>query len=276
MNRGFYHFSEKPATLTREQHIKAKRIAENNNTFWMVNFSEMQNPVVKKAVYLLQNKNIESIEVFRENKAGILKLVDPISRLGIQGGDVLDKMYHELFVFAFLKAAGKQIDFKLQHVCNKCLTLDEINADNTGGTILADKIDGTNILDAVTQTTAIFDNNDVEVRLHSSWSGLSKRCRKILDEYEPKLDQPISTSGLKQGEDFHFYDEEARFFIVKGEKKLLGDLFHNHLYDLDKNKRIDIPNPESDTLYRSIKRAVMRAAGIPVKQIVNVNNCECE
>jgi hypothetical protein len=154
------------------------------------------------------------------------------------------------------------------------LTLDEINAGNAEGTIFTDKIAGADVLDAVTQTTAIFDNHDVGIKLHSSWGGLSKRCRKILDEYETKLGRRISTSGLKQGENFHFYDEEARFFIVKGEKNLLGDLFHNHLYDLDKNKIIDILNPESDTLYQSIKRAVMRAAGIPVKQIVNVNNKE--
>jgi hypothetical protein len=37
--------------------------------------------------------------------------------------------------------------------------LDEIKADDAENTF-PDKIDGSNVLDTVTQTTAIFDNND--------------------------------------------------------------------------------------------------------------------
>jgi predicted dehydrogenase len=270
MKHGFYHLAEKPSSVAREQHIKAVKLAKSSKSFWRVNFIEMENPVVQKAIQLLQNKKIEHIEVFRENKAGILKLVHPVKRLGVQGGDILDKMSHELFVLAFLKAAGGQIDFNLQHVDNKYLTLDEINA----GSNFVDQIGEAAVLDTVTQTTAVFDNDGVELRLHSSWGGLSRRCRKMLNEYEPELGRPIAASRLKPGGDYDFYDEEARFFIMKGEMNLLGDMLHNRLYNLNKGRFVQIPKFKHDTLYRSIKKAVLEAAIGAPEQILDATEID--
>lgn len=48
---------------------------------------------------------------------------------------------------------------------------------------------------------------------------------------------------------------------MKGEKNLIGDLLHNFLYDIDKDKFIPVPNLPHDKLYRIIKNAILSSVG---------------
>jgi hypothetical protein len=270
MRLGLYHLAEKPSSLNREQYIKTKNIERNSNVFYMINFIEMESPVVKRAIQLLQNKSIDHIKTFRENSIGVLRFVQPMEREGVQGGNVLDKMWHELFILGFLKASGKKSDLELQQVYNHHLDLGRTSS----GSIETKPYNEKQVLTAptsaaVTQTKAIFCSDSVNIQLHSSWGGLSNDCRKVLNKYESALGHKISVSDRKRVGNYNFNDEEARFFIVRGEKNLLGDLLHNHLYDLNKNTIIDIQPSFDDKLHRILKKAILRAVGKSETDIID-------
>ena len=56
IHRGFYHLSEKPSSMRREEHIREKRLAEDRDVKWMVDFIERESPVVKKTLEYLRTK----------------------------------------------------------------------------------------------------------------------------------------------------------------------------------------------------------------------------
>jgi len=57
-----------------------------------------------------------------------------------------------------------------------------------------------------------------------------------------------------------FVDEECRFFVIEGEKNLMGDMLHQKLYNLEKKNRY-LFDYIHDQLYRIIEKAVLKAAG---------------
>ncbi|MFB6190786.1 MAG: Gfo/Idh/MocA family oxidoreductase [Candidatus Nanohaloarchaea archaeon] len=260
LQNGFYHLAEKPPSLAREEHRKEKELARDRDVFYKVDFIERESPVVKKALELLEGEGIDAIKVFRESSIGAQKVLQPVERQGVKGGDILDKMTHEVYVLDFLEVAGEEPVLEIEGAearyfmpkkpgSEKMMALD-------GG--IAEEIDEKT---ATGRTSAAFDASGAGVELHSSWLGLSDEARDAAARIKDATGAEVTESGYSQASRDVFLDEEARFFIVEGSRNLAGDMLHKKLYDLDTGEEIDTPDLMHDQLYRVIEKAVLAAAG---------------
>ncbi len=263
---GFFHLAEKPPSMTRDEHIEERKLSEARDVVWKVDFIERESPVVRKATELLENAEIESIDVFRESTAGIQKMLQPVERAGVKGGDVLDKMVHEIYVLDFLEASGQEPE------------LEFVNADcrffmpkGIGSEKMMDIYGGyTETLDetvATAETKGYFESGDTDIRLHSGWLGLSKEARRAAEHVREATGHTVLNMEFRMAGDSAFSSEEARFFIVRGERNLMGDMLNNRLFDLDTGEELETPDLLHDQLYRVIEKTVKRAAGREVQTI---------
>lgn len=258
MRRGFYHVAEKPPSMTREEHIKERKLAADSDVMWKVDFIERESPVVKKAVEMVEGKNIDRIEVFRQSSVGVQKMLEPVKRAGVMGGDVLDKMVHEIYVLDLLEAAGNPVELELEGTC-----CDYFMPYTKGSEKMLDIHGGyTEEIDekvATGQTSADFSSGDTDVKLHSSWLGLSDEAREKVETLE--LDwSPFKEEFVESG-DAAFRSEETRFFVLEGEKNLFGDMLNGKLFDLDSREEVELPDLLHDQLYRVLEKSVRAAAG---------------
>ncbi|MFB6207825.1 MAG: Gfo/Idh/MocA family protein [Candidatus Nanohaloarchaea archaeon] len=260
LRHGFFHLAEKPPSLEREQHISEKQLAKQNNVMWKVDFIERENPVVQKTTELLKHESIDSIEVFRESSVGVQKLIDPVSRSGVKGGDVLDKMIHEIYTLDFLEAAWGEFELELDDVETSYFMPRGFDTEKMmsveGGP--RKKIDEKT---ATAQTSAMFHSGETEIRLNSSWVGLSERARIKSARIKQVFGDSLLEEGYQSLDEKAFLYEECRFFVVKGSRNLVGDMLHENLYDLDAGEKIEVPGLLHDQLYRVIEKAVLNAAG---------------
>lgn len=261
MRSEYYHIAEKPPSMTKEEFIKEKKLAEKHKVFWKTDFIERESPVVKKTSEMLEGKDISSIQVFRESSAGVQKILDPIERSGVKGGDVLDKMVHEAYLNDFLDASSNDNDFEFKDRKVNYFMPYRKNSDSLM-TIHGGKSDNIDDSVATGQTKALFQSGSVDVELHSSWMGLSDRCRTLAHAFEGDIGQEIVKSETRSIDGSAYQDEEARFFVVEGEVNLLGDMLHNKLYDLDTGEEVETPTLLHDQLYRVLEKAVEDAAGV--------------
>jgi predicted dehydrogenase len=264
INRGFFHLAEKPPSLTRDEHLKEKKLAKNKDVFWTVDFIERENPVVRQAVKELKGTDIESIDVFRESTVGVQKLLQKVERAGVKGGDILDKMTHEIYVLDFLESADIYTDLELVDSRTNYMMPWAAVSDNLMD-IYGGKTRNIDTGTATAQTQAVFSAGDTEISLNSSWLGVSREARQKLEELELSY-SPVNSEIHQAGEDA-FVDEEARFFVVNGERNLFGDMLNFKLVDLDRNDTVELPELLHDQLYRVIEQAVKKAAGMDVETI---------
>lgn len=268
MNHGFYHVAEKPPSVTREQHVRERKLAAGDDVVWKADFIERESPVVKRAVKELQETKIDSIQVFRQSSMGVQKILDPIERSGVLGGDILDKMSHEIFVLDLLEAAGNEKELELRETDAEYF----MPASNDSDRLMLPEGGKTEeITKAATgKTWAAFKAGEADVGLNSSWLGVGKKARRqaarlVFDDHSP-----ISTDTKMAG-DTAFLDEQARFFVVEGERSLLGDMLHGRLFDLEAEEEIDTPELMHDQLYRVLRKSVLRAAGRDVGIVSDEN-----
>lgn len=255
MRHGFYHLTEKPPSLEREQHMKEKKLAEENNVMWMVDFIERESPVVKKVAKIIPDIDVDSIRVFRESSVGVQKLLDPVSRAGVKGGDVLDKMTHEVYVLDFLGDELELQDAETEYFMPKDFNSDKFLA------VDGSPINEINAKTATARTSARFRSGGTEVELNSSWVGLSDEARLEAKKVEELTGEKIIEQDYRMVNDEAFLDSEARFFLVEGSRNLAGDMLNNRLYDLDTGEELEVPDLMHDQLYRVIERAVLAADG---------------
>ncbi len=116
MQRGFFHIAGKPPSMTREQHRKEKKLAEDHGVMWKVDFIERESPVTQKAVELVKDKKIDNLKAFRESSAGIQKMLEPAKRSEVKGGDILDKMINEIYLLDMLEASRGDYNTSLEDV----------------------------------------------------------------------------------------------------------------------------------------------------------------
>lgn len=260
LQNGFYHLAEKPPSLTRENHRKEKELARDRDVFYKVDFIERESPVVRKTLELLEGEDIASIKVFRESSIGAQKVLQPVERQGVKGGDVLGKMTHEVYVLDFLERAGNEPELEIEGAeaeyfmpkkpgSEKMMALDGGITDEIGQKV------------ATARTSAAFDSSGTLVELHSSWVGLSDETRDAASKVREATGADVTDSGYSEISGRAFLDEEARFFIVEGSRNLVGDMLNKRLYDLDTGEEIDTPDLMHDQLYRVIEKAVLAAAG---------------
>jgi len=262
---GFFHLAEKPPSLEREDHLKEKKLAEQKDVFWKVDFIERENPVVKKALELVEENDIDEIEVFRESSVGIQKIMNPVERRGVKGGDILDKMIHEVYVLDFLEEAGLEPELELEQAETKYFMPKDFNSEklmSIRGGYVQETDDA-----ATAQTEAVFDADGVEVSFHSSWIGLSDECRLEAKKIRDITGDTVFNRKFSEIDETAFLNEEARFFVVRGDRDLVGDMLNRKLYDLETGEEIELDYYIHDQFYRVIERSVRKAAGEEVEDI---------
>jgi hypothetical protein len=260
INHGFFHLAEKPPSMNREEHLKEKKLAENKDVFWKVDFIERENPVVKKALQLVDDFEIDTIKVFRESTVGVQKMLQPVERTGVKGGDILDKMTHEVYVLDFLEENGREIEMELRNA-ESYYYMPKKPVSDSLMSIYGGKLHDFTDEIATGQTEAVFDADGVKVQLNSSWLGTSEESRAISRDMEQRLGHELIHSEFTMAGGQPFLDEECRFFMIQGERNLLGDMIRHKLFDLDRDQEIHVPNLMQDQLYRVLRKSVNKAAG---------------
>lgn len=251
VDHGFFHLAEKPPSMTREEHRMERKLDE---AMWKVDFIERESAVVKKALQVLEDEEISSIRVFRESSIGAEKVVEPVLRRGVMGGDVLDKMTHEIYVLDLLEAAGEPPQLDLMDAHSEYFMPYRQVSDSLMS-LKGNKVRELSLNAANGQTHAEFSAGEAEVELHSSWLGPSRESVKAVAEidYNPFISEVFEGSTPVRS-------EECRFFIVEGSRNLLGDMLNSKLIDLDSGETLELPELMHDQLYRVLRRAVQEAA----------------
>ena len=259
LSMGFHHLTEKPPSVTRDEHIAEKKLAANSNVNYKVDFIERENPVVKKMKEVLEGEEIDSIEVFRESAFGVQKVLNPVDFSHVKGGAVLDKMSNEVFVLDFvdeLEFESAKIDY-----------------------LMPKNLDGEKLLDTdgsysrkVGENTAVGKcmgrfSGDADVKLYASWFGPSREARDWSEKVEEEFGEPLVRERTSALEGKSFHDDECRFFAVEGSRNIVGDLLNQKVYDLDSGEEIETPVYPRDQLYRVLERSVLDASGLEVEEI---------
>ena len=231
MQRGFFHIAEKPPSMTREQHIKEKKLAKKHGVMWKVDFIERENSVTQKTIEIIDGKKIDALKAFRESSTGIQKMLEPAKRSEVKGGDILDKMINEIYLLDILEASKGDYSTSLESA--KAFFMPKTQTSDSMMNIYGSKT--RNIEDAATaRTSATLSSENTSIEINTSWLGVSNNSREIEAEHNLEL---VESSYTGAG-DKAFLDEECLFFVVEGEVNLLGDLLHGRLYNLDSEDEV--------------------------------------
>lgn len=253
LKRGFFHVSERPPSMTREQHLQEKKLAENHDLMWKVDFIERESAVVQKALELTEGKDIESVKVFRENTSGLKRVLDPVKYGDVKGGDILDQMINDIYVLDLLDISEKEgfvLESAESFFMPRGTGSESMMELNGGKTREIEKA-------ATGRTSAEFETSQASVELNSSWIGASREVSSIVEKYDIDL---VQENYVKIGEQV-IRDQRCNFFIVEGEARLLGDILNGRLYDIDSGEEIEVPDLLHDQLYRFLKKTVLNASG---------------
>lgn len=256
MQNNFFHLAEKPPSMSREEHLSEKEMARERNVMYKVDFIERESPVVKRAKEMLEDRNIERIDVFRQSSIGLQKLLEPVKRAGIKGGAVLDKMVHEAYVFDLLGTEDLEFESaEIDYFMPKTFQSDKFMSIRGGYT--------ENIGKNTAQGTvkALLNSSGTDITLHGSWLGFSEDARKAASKIKQSTGHDVLDSDYLTVDDKAFLNEECRFFTVQGEMNLAGDMLNGKLFDLDTGKEVETPDLIHDQLFRVLEKAVMNAAG---------------
>jgi predicted dehydrogenase len=251
LRKNFFHLAEKPPSMTREEHLEEKKMMLDRDVRFTVDFVERESPVVKKAQEILDGEEIDSIKVFRESSAGIDKLIED-ERKGVEGGPVLDKMVHEAYILDLMDAEMEVQEVRKNYFLpfnREYSNFMDIFLEETNG-IDEDTIPG------------ICNAEMSRIELHASWVGASEEAEKQAQIIEEKTGHnPIEKGKVEKGGE-KLLEEESRFFIIEGDRKLFGDMLEQKLFDLGTGRRIQKEEEEHDQLYRVLKSSVKAAAGL--------------
>jgi len=264
LRHGFFHLAEKPPSLTRDEHLKEKKLAKDKDVFWKADFIERENPVVKKATEIVND--IDEIRVFRESSVGVQKILNPVERFGVKGGDILDKMIHEVYVLDLLEEAGIEPELELEEAEANYFMPKGLDSEKMMS-IQGGYVEEINYDTATGQTEAVFDANGVDILFHSSWLGMSDKCRLEVKKIKEVTGEEVFNRKFSEIEEKAFLKEEARFFVLKGDRELVGDMLNKRLYDLETGEEIETDYYIHDQLYRVIEQSVRKAAGEDVETI---------
>ena len=186
-------------------------------------------------------------------------MINPVKRAGVKGGDILDKMTHEIYVIDFIEALGQNINMKLEEAESKYFLPFRPNSDHFM-TIEGGKTLSINNKTATGMTKAKFDTGKTKISLNASWIGLSDEAIEIAEKHRKITNGKLLKNKVVEENGKLITYEEARFFLIKGSKNLLGDMLNKKIYDLDKQKQLETPKKLHDQLYRVIEKAILRAA----------------
>jgi hypothetical protein len=266
MQNGFFHLAEKPPSMNRGEHIREKKLSQKGDAMWTVDFIERENPVVKKALEIIEDNTVESIEIFRESSVGIEKSLDNAARLGVKGGDILDKMVHEIYAVDMIEKTGDEAELELEDV--ECRYFHPKTGESNKFTgVYSGYTEEINSQTATAMTKADFSSGNTRLKFHSSWMGLSEEAMFASQSLEDETNHRFFKRDFSEINGKAYVNEEARFFIIKGEKNLAGDMLQNKLFDLETGEEIETDNFLHDQLYRVLEKAVFHAGGKDVEII---------
>ena len=255
LRHGFFHLAEKPPSMTREDHIKEKKLMLDNDVRYTVDFIERESPVIKKISSMIQDEEIDSIEAFRESTLGIQKILQPVKNSGVEGGAVLDKMCHEAYIMDLVDT-----DLEVEDVEKSLQMPFERNGDSFM-TTESGKVHSLSNKVAEGQCTAHLSGT-TDVTLHASWLGCSDKCKEASENINSKTGHEPINRSFQVFNGSGVSDEEACFLIIKGERDLFGDLLNNRLFDLETGEELEVPSLLHDRLYRALESSVNCAAGL--------------
>lgn len=261
MRHNFFHLTEKPPSTNRGQHIREKKLSEEKDVMWKVDFIERENPVIIKALEIFETEKLENLRIFRENSIGVKKILNPVERLGVKGGDILDKMIHEVYTLDFIETQNEELDYQMIDTSCKYYMPKKENSDK----FLA--IDNgytseVNYNTATAQTQCKLEFGDIDVQLHSSWIGLSDKAQYAASNIKKKTGyKPVKKTFNQRNNSKAFLDEEARFFIAEGSRNIVGDMLNKRIFDLDTGEELTVPELGHDQLYRVLEKAIVNAYG---------------
>ena len=256
LRHGFHHLTEKPPSTTRDEHLTERKLAANSSVNYKVDFIERENPVVQKMNDIIQEEKVGEVKVFRESSFGIQKVLQPVEFAHVKGGAVLDKMSNDIYVLDMLSD-----DFGFEKA-----DIDYLMPKNLGGEKVL-KADGSGSRDidertAIGKCTGYFSSGSVDIELNASWLGLSKEARVWNQKIEKKFEEEIFRSEHREIDGKGFQDEECRFLVIEGSRRILGDLMNQRIYDLENEKALKALEFPRDQLYRVFEKSLLDAAGV--------------
>jgi predicted dehydrogenase len=254
LRNGFYHLAEKPPSMTREEHIKEKKLMLDGDVRFTVDFIERESPVISKTLQILKDREIESMEIFRESSIGVEKLTNKVERSGVKGGAVLDKMCHEAYLMDLAEPE------EVENVEKEYL----MPYSENGEALMSVRGGKTREIGELTAAGMCTANiyGSCDITLHGSWLGLSERARTLGKELEKMTGHNPVKSDFSLTPNRGLLDEEARFFVIKGERDLFGDMLHERIFDLETGEEIETPDLLHDQLYRVLESSVKHAVGL--------------
>ncbi len=261
---GFWHFTEKPPAFTKEEFEVELKLSKK----WGCDFIEEENETVLTALdYLKQNKlKIDSIEIYRESSVGLQKILGNSIRTGVEGGCLLDKSCHDIYVFSFLSVCGQKIkNVMLNKAKADYLMIDSLNKDNFLDIFGHPKnqiTEGIATAQGIVEGIAKTGEEEIPFKFYSSWIGVSKEGLKVSNNL--KKITKYEFIRKKQIEGMEIPYEDLRLFVIDCDTIVLyGDMKDKKLFvERDgKIKELKLLKFKEDQLYRMLEKYVLVAAG---------------
>jgi len=269
MEHGFFHVAEKPPFFSRREKRKIDELTEKHGGRWTVDLIEDESPVVKTALeYARANKiRIKRIGAYRYNSIALKKLAFKEHRLGVTGGDLLDKLLHEAYLSRFLENYRKAAIKKARCDFFMISSVEEPKIIGIHGK-LPEKKDEIATAQSSVEGLFITKNAKIPFALGSGWLGVPDKIKTVVNRIEKQIGSVLIFSQIMSADGKSFADEELRIFTIEGtcgksKVMLLGDMKNKKLYENAgrKWKQLNLIELEGDQLYRVLRNAVSTAEG---------------
>lgn len=263
LKNNFHHLTEKPPSVTREEHIEERKLASESKVNYKVDFIERENPAIKKMKETIEEDKVEKIKVFRESTFGLQRSLKPIEHAHLNEGCVLDKIINDIYIVDLANIEEMKIE-KIRDTSFMPKNIDGEKVLQVNGAT-SRKIDENS---SIAKVQAEFKSKDKEIFLSTSWLGTSEEAKIVSKKIKETFKNSLIKSEYKELNDNSFLDEETAFIVVEEKgRKLVGDLLNKKVYDVTHEKTIEVDVFPRDALYRVIEKAVLDAAGHDVTDV---------
>lgn len=257
----FYHLSEKPPYFSEREKEVLDKIDKSH--LWSCDLIEFENPAVLTAIDYVKKYNLKICEMkaFRFNSIGIKKLLDPLHRIGVEGGCLFDKAVHEAYLAKFAEICGNNY---------KKWKINSANGEYVHASLKSKKflsIFGKE-QEEISKDTALAQAeikgkiDKISFEISCGWFGIPENVKNFLKKNFGNIASQVIVSN-----------EELRVFVLrtKKEKEIVGDMKNFQVFVKENNKIHKIPLLvlEKDQIYRIFKKFVEHSLGIaefPVKK----------
>ncbi|MFB6158167.1 MAG: hypothetical protein ABEJ95_00730 [Candidatus Nanohalobium sp.] len=262
LTHGFHHLTEKPPSVTRDEHVSERKLAASSPVSYKVDSLERENPVVMKTRELLEDETVEQVEVFSESSFGVQKVLQPVRFSHVRGGCVLDRLSSCIYVMDFLESEEFSFtEADIEYLVPKNLGGERLlETDGSSSRSVSD-------CSAVGKCKGVFSSGETCVDMYGSWMGLSERAGLLSSRVNELFGSDLFRAGYRELGGKGFRDVECRFFRIEGSRTLIGDLMNNRLYDMEDREELSTPSLLRGQLYRVLEKSVLEAAGVESREV---------